>query len=79
MHGYNLRRRENRHDEGDWVWRRNYVNSDASRYYAAKLAPEYVGPFKIKKRLSSATYLLVDKEGKPAGEWNVKDLKKYVE
>lgn len=76
---YNLRNRERKFEVGDWVWRRNYAISDANKYFAAKLAPEYVGPYKIVGKDYPATYSLEDKNGKTGGNWNVKDLKMYVE
>ena len=76
---YNLRRREAPYREGALVWRRNHVLSDATKYFSAKLAPEYVGPYLIGRKVSSATYELTDREGKPAGVWHANDLKPYEE
>lgn len=41
---YNLRRRDVQYMPGELVWRKNFVLSDAANYYAAKLAPKYIGP-----------------------------------
>lgn len=64
---------------GDRVWRKNYVQSDSAKFFSAKLAPEYVGPFRVVSKFSLATYGLEDNMGKPAGVWNVKDLKPYID
>lgn len=72
---YNLRRRPDEFFPRQAVWRRNFVLSDASKYFTKKLAPRYIGPFFVKKKFSPWTYELEDKDGKPAGVWNAKDLK----
>ena len=74
---YNLRRRDIQYFPNDVVWRRNFDLSNAANYYAAKLAPKYVGPFKIRKRLSPWTYVLEDDTGKDRGTWHTKDLKPF--
>lgn len=72
---YDLRRRPATFSVGDTVWRRNYVLSDASKYFTAKLAPKFVGPFYIANKVSSATYELTDASGASKGTWHAKDLK----
>lgn len=72
---YNLRRRHIEYLPNQLVWRKNYVISDATKYFSKKLAPKYVGPFYIKKRISPWTYELRDVEGNSKGIWQVKDLK----
>ncbi|KAJ8983149.1 hypothetical protein NQ317_016248 [Molorchus minor] len=74
---YNLRRRDEQFLPNDLVWRKNYVQSDASKYFAAKLAPRFVGPYRVAKRLSPWTYELVDNENKFGGVWHAKDLKAH--
>lgn len=74
---YNLRRRSVSYNVGDKVFRRNYVLSDATNQFTAKLAPKYVGPFKIKQKISPVTYQLVDDMNKNRGTWHVKDLKSH--
>lgn len=64
---YNLRRRAQQFDINQLVWRRNYVLSDAAKYYTQKLAPKYIGPFLVKKILSPWTYELVDTDGQSRG------------
>lgn len=75
---YNFRRRHKEYREGDLVWKKNYPQSDAANFYAAKLAPRFTGPFKIKRKVSATTYELVDDKGKDTGRWHVVDLKPYV-
>lgn len=75
---YDLRRRDVRYSLNDLVWRKNYVLSDASKYFSAKLAPKYVGPFRISRKISSCVYELVGVNGKTAGTWHAKDLKPYL-
>lgn len=72
---YDLRRRSANFAVGDSVWRRNYVLSDASKYFNAKLAPKFIGPFLIKKKVSYQTYELSDATGLSKGVWHAKDLK----
>lgn len=67
---YNLRKRHQEFAKGDLVLRRNYVLSDASKYFSSKLAPRYIGPFQIKARISPWTYELSD-----GSIWHTKDLK----
>lgn len=76
---YNLRKRDVEYQEGDMVWRRNTILSDAGRYFSAKLAKRFVGPYRVKKKLSIWTYELVDNLGKSKGIWHAKDLKPYLE
>lgn len=74
---YDLRRRDDQFHPHQLVWRKNYVLSDASKYFNAKLAPKFVGPFLISKRVSPWTYELKDSAGKPLGIWHAKDLKSH--
>lgn len=72
---YNLRRRSEEFLQDQLVWKKNFTLSDASKFYTSKLAPKFVGPYRIKKRVSPWTYELVDNSGKSLGVWNAKDLK----
>lgn len=72
---YNLRRRDVQYSVGDQVWRRDHVLSDASRYFTAKLAPKFSGPYTVSKKISPWTYQLKDSYGTDKGIYNVKDLK----
>ena len=74
-HNYNLRRRPVSFTVGQEVWRKNKSISDAVNYYSAKLAPEFVGPFRIKKKTGTCTYQLEDEYGNNKGVWHVQDLK----
>lgn len=75
---YNLRRRSVEFSEGSQVWKRNFQQSDAINYFSAKLAPKYMGPFTVSKKVSPVIYKLVDDTGKDVGTWHVSDLKPYV-
>lgn len=70
---YDLRRREVEFHLGDSVWRKNHVLSDASKQFTAKLAPKYLGPYRITEKLSKLVYRLDDNSGVT---WHVKDLKR---
>ncbi|KAG5883975.1 hypothetical protein JTB14_007504 [Gonioctena quinquepunctata] len=72
---YNLRRRPEPLLPRQRVWRRNFGVSDASKYFTSKLAPKYVGPFQVRKKVSPWTYELEDFNGISKGVWNIKDLK----
>lgn len=74
-HNYNLRHRPVHYKVGDFVWKKEYTQSDAAKSYAAKLGKKYTGPFKIKKKLGINTYELEDDNGISKGCWHVKDLK----
>lgn len=75
---YNLRRRLEEYDpDGQLLWRRNFALFDASKHFTSKLAPKYVGPYYVYKRISPWTYTLKDEAGKILeGSWHAKDLKK---
>lgn len=72
---YNLRRRDVEFDVGQVVFRRNFVQSDKSKFFSKKLAPKFIGPFTIKKKVGYRAYLLEDGDGKEDGPWYVNDLK----
>ena len=74
---YDLRRRPEQLVVNQLVWRKNYVLSDASKYFAAKLAPKFIGPYSISKKLSPWTYELIDANSKYSGVWHIKDLKAH--
>lgn len=73
---YNLRKRDAVFEEGDRVWRRNKVLSNAAEKFSAKLAAKYILSF-VEKRISRLVYSLRNIDGTYAGEWHIKDLKKY--
>lgn len=72
---YNLRRRQVEYEVGQLVWRRNFVLSNAADYFAQKLASKYVGPYRVRKKVSGLTYQLEDDDNIDKGIWHVKDLK----
>lgn len=72
---YNLRRRPVQYSIGQKVWRKNYALSSKIDYFAAKLAPKYLGPFWVSKKLGYLTYELVDGDGNFKGNWHAKDLR----
>lgn len=74
---YNLRRRPVEYTPGQQVWRKNKSLSDATKYYSAKLAPPYIGPFIIKRKTGTCTYELQDQTGQNKGVWHVQDLKLF--
>lgn len=76
-HHYNLRRRPLQFKEGDQVLKRNFNQSNATAYFSAKLTPRFVGPYRIKKKMSNLVYQLEELNGKSIGNWHIVDLKAY--
>lgn len=76
---YNLRRRPAEFEVGDSVLKRNFVQSNAADYFSSKLTDRYVGPYKVKQKISPNVYQLEDISGKQIGNWHVSDLKQYQE
>lgn len=72
---YDLRRRSVQYTPGQRVWRRNKCQSDALRFFNAKLAPKFVGPFTVRRKVGAWTYELQDELGISKGVWHVQDLK----
>lgn len=72
---YDLRHRDVTYKVGSRVYKRNFVLSDAAKFFSSKLAPKYEGPFIVSKKLSPWTYELKDMNGKFRGAWHAKDLK----
>ena len=72
---YDLRHRPLEFNVGDMVFKTNYVQSSAVRQFSSHLAPKYVGPFRIVKKLSPRVYTLENLRGKSIGNWHSKDLK----
>lgn len=70
---YNLRRRELGLKVGDIVWRRNFVQSNAAKFFSAKLAPRFV-KCKIVDKLSDVVYQLEEINTKTIGKYHVKDI-----
>lgn len=74
---YNLRRRQVDYNVGDWVWKKQYVLSDAPNYFTAKLAGKFSGPYKVRKKVGYCVYELEDEQGVSIGNWHTKDLKPH--
>ncbi|KAJ8940177.1 hypothetical protein NQ314_010802 [Rhamnusium bicolor] len=72
---YDLRHRDVTYEIGSRVYRKNFVLSDAAQHFSSKLAPKYVGPFIVAKKVSPWTYELKDVDGRFRGTWHAKDLK----
>lgn len=53
------------------IWRKNFVLSDASKFYAAKLTDKFLDSFMISKCVSRDLYTLKNLEG----TWHVRYLK----
>lgn len=74
-HYYNLRRRAVECQIGQTVYREDHTQSDKSKFVAAKLAPKYLGPFKVVKKVGYMAYLLEGPDGKTDGPWHIEALK----
>lgn len=72
---YNLRRRPVTFSIGQVVYRRNRVQSNKAKGITSKLAPKFIGPFRVSKSVGHRGYLLVDSSGVEDGPWHVEDLK----
>lgn len=72
---YNSSRRHAEFEVGDTVWKKTYPQSDASKFFMAKLAPKYERCI-IRKKLSPLVYELEGcSSGKNLGSWHIKDFK----
>ncbi|KAK9751650.1 RNase H-like domain found in reverse transcriptase [Popillia japonica] len=77
---YDLRRRAVEYLPNQLVWRKNFVLSDAAKYFSAKLADKYIGPFMIHRRIGKDSYELKDLDEKVLrGTWHTSHLKPQVE
>lgn len=73
---YDLRRRPVDFLPNQVVWRKNFVLSDAAKFFSAKLADKFVGPFMISRKLGRDSYELKDMAGKVLpGTWHSSHLK----
>lgn len=70
---YDKKRKSIKFAVGDLVYKKNYVLSDASKHFSAKLAPKYT-PVLIKNKVSKIIYDVTDKNGKDLGRWHIQDL-----
>lgn len=76
---FNLRHRDAQYNVNDLVLRRNYALSDATKHFTAKLAPIFIGPFRVRKKMSPWTYELETMDRRHAGVWHSKDLRVYYD
>jgi len=74
----NRRRRSFELSKGARLLQRLYTLSNAAEGYAAKLAPRWIGPFRVKKRVGAVSYVLEDSDGREDGPWHIEQLKPYV-
>lgn len=76
---YNLRRRPSEEFSPDsMVWRRNFAKSNKAKGFTKKLAPKWIGPYKVKDRVGRVSYMLTDLTGKMVeGPWHVDQLKRH--
>lgn len=72
---YDLRSRPITYDPGEVVWRRNFALSNASKNFMSKLAPKFV-KCRIKKKMGTSSYELVDMDGKDLGTFSSQHIKK---
>lgn len=75
----NEQRKLTEFEEGDLVLIRMFYPSDSAQGVISKFFELYQGPYKVKRRIGDATYLLSDPkdEKKERGKFNVRTLKKY--
>lgn len=71
---YNLRTRPITFHENQIVFRRNFVQSDASKNFNAKLCPSFIKT-RVKEKLGNCYYLLEDIEMGNTGTYHAKDIK----
>lgn len=74
---YNLRRRTNDYVLNQQVLYRMHPLSDATKFFAAKLAPKFSGPYTITERIGANLFWITDDHGK-IFKAHVKDLKPYL-
>lgn len=75
---YNAKRRTLQFQPGDMVLRRQHVLSSAQNAFVGKLAPKFVGPFKIQSRIAANMYLIKDSITNQTSRVHVKDIKLFV-
>lgn len=71
---YDLRTRPINYQIGDTVWKKNFIQSDASKNIAAKLAPKFLKCI-VKRKVGGNCYELADESGKSLGVFNSRVLK----
>ena len=76
---YNLRRRPISYEIGEQILKSEKTLSNKAYNIAQKLNKNFEGPFFIKTKISPTIYEIKNKKGKSLGNWNVKDIKIYIE
>ena len=76
---YNLRRRPISYKIGKQVIRSEKTLSNKADNIAKKLNENFEGPFFIKTKISPTIYEIKNRKSKSLCNWNVKDIKKYIE
>lgn len=61
---YDLRHKPVTFEVGGTVWKKNFALSNTAKYFTSKFSPDYIGPYRIHKRLNPWTYELVDSNNK---------------
>lgn len=74
---YNLRRQDCKFQVGQLVWKRNFTLSLLADNFACKLAPKFIGPFKIKGFQGPNVAILNETNSNKTYTAHVKDLKVY--
>jgi hypothetical protein len=72
---YNKGRSDRSYGEGEIVWRRNFVQSNAGNYFTKKFAPRFVKS-RIIRKFSDVAYLLRDEETGVENKYHIKDMVK---
>ena len=74
-HHYNLRRRGWQPRVGDIVWKKQYQLSNKSQAINSKLAPKYIGPLEVRRKISPVIVDLRSRRGKWCRHIHIQDLK----
>lgn len=74
---YNAHRKDAQFQVGDLVWVRAHPLSKASDYFSAKLAPRWIGPAKVEKKLGPVNYRVRWIPDDKEETVNVVNLKQY--
>lgn len=72
---YDLRTRPITYQEGEEIWKKNFIQSDAVKNISSKLCPKYI-KCKVKTKVGTNTYELMDMNGKSLGVFNSKVMKR---
>ena len=75
QHYYDLRRRGWQPAVGEWVWKRDHPLSKKNEAFNAKLAPRYVGPLEVRRKISPVIVDLRSEKGKWYRHVHIQELK----